>query len=289
MVVQLIKNFELRRKPVKVVGYDFPCDKPLGIMIVIHGIGEYAGRYKRMASELAKESIKIVSMDLPGHGISSGKRGDVAPRTEVRKDIDALIKYVKNNYPEVPLILYGHSMGGNIVLDYRLRGDKNKDLDGFIVSAPWIRLVRPVSKGAYKAIKVLAKAMPHYLIKSKCDEKDLGNPIYVKPYDSDPLVHGFISTKAALEGYEIGTKLEIGEIEDNGFGKDKPFLLMHGTADRICDINGSIEMAKQYEHAPNFEFVQWDGYYHEIHNGNGEETGEKVIQKIIGFVKETIN
>ena len=42
----MFENFQLTNKPVKIAGYDFPCENPEAIMLIVHGIGEYAGRYK---------------------------------------------------------------------------------------------------------------------------------------------------------------------------------------------------------------------------------------------------
>ena len=97
-----------------------------------------------MARILAEKGIAIVSMDLRGHGISSGVRGDTAPRREVLADVDALIMRAKTLYPGLPITLYGHSMGGNIGLDYMMRGSKNYIPAKYIISAPWIKLVMSV-------------------------------------------------------------------------------------------------------------------------------------------------
>ena len=60
---------------------------------------------------------------------------------------------------------------------------------------------------------------------------------------------------------------------------------MHGSADKICDVRGSREFAKLQD-PTSFTFVEWPGYYHEIHNGgpNGE-TGEAVIERAIAFIQ----
>ncbi len=285
----MVKNFQLRQDPIKVVGYDFPCENPKAIMFIIHGIGEYAGRFQRMAGILAESNIKVLSMDLRGHGISNGVRGDASPRKDILEDIDLLIKYGLEEYPGLPAVLYGHSMGGNIALDYKFRGNKNNLMDGFIISAPWIRLVRPVSGALYHAVRLGAKLFPHKQIKSECNESDLGNPLFVQPYKTNTLVHGYISLLCAFEGFEIGQKLEQGILEDNGGSRHKPFLVMHGTGDKICDFEGTKKFAEAFADESDFELVLWDGYLHEIHNGNAVETGDKVIEKIKGFILKLID
>jgi len=89
---------------------------------------------------------------------------------------------------------------------------------------------------------------------------------------------------AAREGLEIGESIVAGTLEDNGGSKGKPWLLMHGTEDRICDIKGSKAL---YKRAPeNCTFIPWEGLFHEIHNGNETSRGEEVILRMIQWIGE---
>lgn len=265
----------------KVAGYHWPIEKPNHVVCLIHGIGEYAGRYERVASAMNEKNIAVVSMDLRGHGLTFGKRGHCAPRREILKDIDDLITYAQEQYPGVPLILYGHSMGGNITMDYRKRGSKNSELKGFIVSAPWVELVRKVSGALYVTVKSLAKVMPQMTISSGVSEKDLGNKKNVGDYEANPLIHKRISLECAVDGFITGEKMAAGTMEDNGGAKGIPMLLMHGTEDKICNVNGSRNVAA----VEDCEYVEWPGLYHEIHNGGGESAGDEVILKMLDWIQ----
>lgn len=277
--------FDFEKRNCEVQGYHFPCENPDYVVCLIHGIGEYAGRFARLADYFNKEKIAIVSMDLRGHGRSRGVRGACAPRTEVLQDIDALIEYAGKLYPNVPIVMYGHSMGGNITLDYRARGSRNDVPIGYIISAPWIRLVRPVGGALLTAVKLLTKIAPNLKIKSEFPEEQLGNVEYVRPYKENPLVHPYVTALCAYEGFTIGNALESGTNEDNGRAKKTACLLMHGTSDLICDIQGSREFAKLQD-PKYFTMVEWEGYYHEIHNGGPDgQTGEEVILRAIEFIK----
>lgn len=277
-------NFTFESRNKAVTGYRFQCENPTQVMCVIHGIGEHAGRYNRMAEELDKHGIAMVSMDLRGHGISTGVRGDAAPRNEVLKDVDAMIEAAQKFYPGLPIVLYGHSMGGNFCLDYRNRGAKNYIPEKYIVSAPWIELVRAVPKSQYILLKGVSKVLPKMTISSGCEEENLGNLDYVRPYNSNPLVHDKISIRCAVEGFDIGNKLASGTLENNHGADEKPLLLMHGDADMVCSIEGTRKVAARYEGNTVFEYVEWPGFYHEIHNGGPNATGNEVIEKIIKFI-----
>lgn len=93
----MYENFAFKKRDGAVAGYHYPCREASHVMCLIHGIGEHAGRYRRMAEKLSSMGIATVSMDLRGHGISKGVRGDTAPREEVLADIDALLEYAGNS------------------------------------------------------------------------------------------------------------------------------------------------------------------------------------------------
>lgn len=277
-------NFAFTERDKQVCGYHFPCENASHVMCLIHGIGEHAGRYRRMADALKAKGIAVVSMDLRGHGISQGVRGDTAPRKEVLADIDALIERARDLYPGLPVTLYGHSMGGNIGLDYMARGAMNDKISKYIISAPWIKLKMSIPKPLLGAARAAAKIAPKRTISQNIDESALGNPDFVKPYKGDPLVHSRISLRCAVDGFDIGTAIYDGKAPYEGGGHGKPFLLMHGDADKICDVEGSRRLAARLSETPGFTYIEWPDYCHEIHNGGAGATGDEVIEKIGQFI-----
>lgn len=283
----MYETFVLRKmEKGKIQGYSWALDDPEKVVCIVHGIGEYGGRFDRVAEKFRNANIAVLALDLRGHGDSIEKKGHCAPRKEVLEDISALLLYAQEKYPGKQIVLYGHSMGGNITLDYRARGGFNDVPCGYIISAPWIRLVRPIPKPLYVLVKTLAKTVPQMTISSSVDEAILGNPLSVKPYNDNPMVHNRISVACAVDGFEIGLGLEDGTHEDNGKAAKIPTLLMHGDADKICDVNGSRKIAKRLtEKGDALEYVELEGLYHEIHNGNKESTGDEVIAKMIEWVQ----
>lgn len=281
-------NFILRRTPKgNIAGYEWKLENPDRVICIVHGIGEYGGRFDRIAEAFKQKNMACLALDLRGHGLSLGKKGDCAPRREVLEDVTALLEFASEQYPGKEIVLYGHSMGGNIVLDYRTRGQKNALPKAYIVSAPWIKLVRPIPAALYKMVKGVSKIMPSLTISSAVSEADLGHPESVRPYHENPIVHNRISALCAVDGFEVGVKLMEGTLEDNGGAAESPMLLMHGSADKICDVEGSRALAAhlQKAHQP-VEYVEWEGLFHEIHNGNQTSHGDEVIEKMVSWAAE---
>lgn len=278
-----MENFIIKREDgFEICGYSWDIQNPKKTVCLIHGIGEHAGRFNRMAEYFNNHGIAMFSMDLRGHGKSDGKRGDCAPRFKVLSDVDALIDIANSAHPDTPIILYGHSMGGNIVLDYRNRGNKNGEIAGYVLSAPWVKLVRNVPKPLYALVKVMSKIVPSMAISSAVDAKVLGNPIHNEAYQKDELVHSKISLRCAVEGFDIGNALYFDTHEAKGEGRKKPMLLMHGDEDKICDVSGSDQVS--FNQKDTCKYIRWHGLFHEIHNGGPESDGSEVIKKAAEWI-----
>lgn len=281
------ETFELRRLENGIIrGYQWKTEDPEKVICIVHGIGEYGGRYDRVASHFNDAGFAVVSMDLRGHGDSIGKKGHCAPREAVLDDISEMLRYAQKTWPGKKIVLYGHSMGGNITLDYKSRGELNDVPCAYLITGPWIRLVRPIPPAFLRLVKAAAKLMPSFTIGSDVDEAILGHPEVVLPYHDDPMVHNRISLQCALDGYEIGKKLEEGTLENNGKADDIPLLLMHGQEDRICDIQGTLAVAVRMKQKDQpVEFISWPGLFHEIHNGGKTSKGDEVIDMMIRYFR----
>ncbi|MGX8774385.1 MAG: lysophospholipase [Bacillota bacterium] len=266
-------------------GYEWPLADPVKVVCIVHGLGEYAGRYDRVAGKFNRERIAVVSMDQRGHGDSAGPKGHCAPREEVLRDISELLLYARKQYPGKDIILYGHSMGGNLTLDYRARGEFNDMPVKYLISAPWVRLVNPVSGPLFAFVKFMNKVAPAMAISNAIDETVLGNPEMVLPYVDDPKVHDRISFGCAFDCFSIGEALEKGTHEDNGKTDAIPTMLMHGTADAVCSIEGTRKVYENLKRKGcNVQMIEWPDLFHEIHNGNEVSKGDEVIDSMIQFI-----
>lgn len=282
----MYENFKLAKTEYGTIeAYLWHVDNPDKVVCIIHGIGEYAGRYDRIAQRLNEKGIAVVSMDLRGHGLTDGPRGHCAPRAKVFDDITTLLKYAKDKYPGKDIIMYGHSMGGNITLDYRYRGEMCDLPAAYLITSPWITLVKAIPKPVYRVVKLMAKIAPSLGIHSNVDEELLGNPDYVKPYNDNPLVFNKISLACAADGFDIGIALKDGTLPTKGLTEQTPTLLMIGSEDKVCDPQGSRDFfARTKKAGENVGLIEWKDLLHEIHNGGKDSTGDEVIDRIIQFV-----
>ena len=98
-----------------------------GVVQINHGLAEHAGRYDRFADFLAARGFHSYAHDHRGHGFTTardapeGRFGTPYGRDKVIDDVGAVHQLVKAEHPGMPVIVFGHSMGGLIALDYLLR------------------------------------------------------------------------------------------------------------------------------------------------------------------------
>ncbi len=96
------------------------------IVQVIHGMAEYVERYEELARFLTDRGCLVVGEDHLGHGgsVGGGLKGyfcEQDPPTVVVRDVHRLKKMIQEEYPALPYILLGHSMGSFILRDYLTR------------------------------------------------------------------------------------------------------------------------------------------------------------------------
>lgn len=236
------------------------CQNPIAQIILIHGLGEHINRYEHVAEFYNQRSISLVGIDLRGHGRSAGKKGYTPSYEHLLNDIELFItEYSK---PDLPKILYGHSMGGNLVLNYlTIRSD---DFKASIVTAPWIKLFKEPGP----AIKMAAKCLNFiggFSNGNKLDSSVLAtDPEVGLTYDSDEYVHDRIHSKLALGVMNAGEFLL-----NTSKNITCPLLIMHGDQDKITSNAASRKFAER--HKGEIHFKNWPGLYHEIHNGLQKE------------------
>ena len=256
--------------------HDFPSkNPPKAIVCMVHGHGEHIERYDHLAAALNDADYGFVGFDHRGHGQSEGLRGHTPSYETLLDDIAAFLEEVGKHHPDVPMILYGHSMGGNLVLNYALR--RKPAIKGVIATGPWIKLAfEPPAIQVFLG-KMMDKIYPAFMQNSGLDTAAISrDPEVVRAYEEDSLVHDKISARLFVGMYESG----LWSLE-HATEFPLPLLLMHGSADRITSADASREFAKKA--GDKVTLKVWDGFYHEIHN---EPEQADVFKTIIDWSDE---
>jgi alpha-beta hydrolase superfamily lysophospholipase len=210
------------------------------VLVWIHGVSEHAGRYADVAEMLAEKGVTVEALDLRGHGKSPGFRSWVDEFEIYLDDLSAFVDAVREEYPEPPLFVLGHSMGGGILCRWAIERQP-EGVRGAIFSAPALHLGRyafgPLRWAAKWASRFFPKGPGVHLGASGLSR----DPVAVKQFREDPLVfHGYLPLRICyllLENARFCLR-HLSEVR-------LPLLAIHGTGDRATHPAGSEQLVMQ--------------------------------------------
>ncbi len=250
---------------------------PEAVVCLVHGIGEHGARYGKVAEAFCKANMAFWAPDMRGHGLSGGKRGHLPSAESILSDISQYLDQAGQRYPGIPLILYGHSLGGILALYYGLK--KGTGLKGVISASPGLRNSLENQPLKVAAAKILGFIFPSLAISSGLD----GNAISrdrqeVSNYEADPLVHD----KMTLGFGKVMLGVNRFVLENSGT-LGLPLLLLHGKKDTIAFPEGSDAVASSLGN--RCKLVMWEEALHELHN---EPEKEEVFQTMTNWVQSLL-
>ncbi len=235
-----------------------PDETPRAVIALVHGLGEHSGRYQHWGEMFNQENIGLISFDLSGHGRSTGKRGHTS-YDEANKDISLLLDEARSRYPDTPIFLYGHSLGGALVSYYILCHRPN--IFGAIITSPGLTIGTPQPPIKIMIAKIVNALSLTLCLPSGLDQSNLSrDPDVVKNYANDPLVHDLVSTRL---GMDLLTKGEW--LLENADEFHLPLLLMQGTDDHLVSVEATRTFSERVPQ-DNITYKEWTGFYHELHN-----------------------
>ena len=241
--------------------YDWalPASQLLGTVVLVHGLGEHAGRYGEVAAHLHQWGFAVRAYDHQGHGQSEGPRGDLLRPGSLQADLCRVIDDTRQRpaLVDTPLILLGHSMGGLVVA--RTLAEQLRSVDAAVLSSP--------AFGAFPnffqkiLLSTLPRVVPHLRVDNGLKVEFVSrDPDVVKAYKADALVHRRISVGLAAWILENGEKT----LQDAAKWQ-APTLLMYAGQDKLVNAQASADFA----HAAPQAVVQaqcFEAMYHEIFN-----------------------
>ncbi|MCB0638053.1 MAG: lysophospholipase [Lewinella sp.] len=248
---------------IEIYGHEWPVEGPKAVIAIVHGLGEHIHRYEHVAAWFNDRQIAVIGYDRRGHGRSGGKKGHAPRYSAFLDEVAQLLVEVELRYPEVPVFLYGHSMGGNLVLNYALR--RHPTINGVIATAPHIRLSFQPNFLMLLLGRIMRFLFPAFTQSNGLDVDQLSRDReVVRKYQADPYVHDRLSAAAGIGLLEAAARL------DAYAGPfPLPLLVMHGGADGITDPNASLEFTRRLQ--GTVEVKIWNGLFHEIHNEPEQE------------------
>ena len=256
--------------------HHWSVDSPKAVLCLIHGLGEHGGRYEALASFMNQSRISVIALDLRGHGLSEGRKGHIKSYELVLSDIEETLKLARSEYLGVPMFLYGHSLGGNLVANY-VKTNPTLELSGFILSSPFFKTAFEPPAWKVGLAKMMGKILPGLVQGSELDVSGISSlHEEVEKYQSDPLVHDLISVRLFLDATHYGQ-----EVLANSNPLKIPGLAYHGDSDKITSLAATKEFVG--DNSDLVEFHEIKGTFHEPHN---DVSRVKVHEMILEFISK---
>ncbi len=274
-----VKSFEIKSisDGLPLQGYHWCVQNPIAAVSLVHGFGEHCGRYRNLVEHLNNKRINVVGVDLRGHGQTQGRRGISKSYTEIANDVTTLVEETSRLYPELPRFLFGHSLGGGLVLHHGMTTQADS-LSGYLVSAPLIIPKRPIPKVLRWFVKLMRFIRPNGSMPIPVSGKKISTiPEEQVRYDNDSLNHNRLGFGLAVGMVEAGEDL-YAEADQ----WSKPLRMWHSNADQITDYEASNHFA---EEAENCQFTTFEDVQHEMHQ---DRSRDAVYELMVEFVQSQL-
>ena len=254
------------------------AENPKANIVGVHGFAEHSARYSELAEFMVSQGYSFYMYDLRGHGktAAGNDRGYVSNFSDFVDDTHDFANRIIHDGGTAKTVIYGHSMGGLIVLDYLSR--YGSDVCCAITSGPATRMeANAFTKFLLGMMNALS---PRSRIKLPIKPENLTHvkEIY-EAYASDPLVLKNPTVKLVYELYS-GSR----SIWNRMQNITTPILMLHGSEDKVVPVSATLEAFERITSGDKQKKI-YPGMYHEIHN---EVNRNEVLEDISGWIGDHV-
>jgi len=252
--------------------------EPRAHLLLIHGIAEHASRHAHVATQFAQAGIETHAFDLRGFGASSGRRAYLDRWSQYHDDVEDQLAAIRAVSGRLPVVLYGHSMGGLIALGYVLPDAPRPEPDLLVLSAPAI--AANVAPWKRRLADVLGRLMPRFEIANDLPPGGLSHDPKVElAYRSDPL--NYHSTTARLGMELFGEQARVAARLMNIAALPLQTYVLHGSEDEVVPVSSSASL----DGRENVTRHVYPGLRHEMHN---EPEAAAVIGDTVAWIERQV-
>src|ERR1700712_24102 len=250
-------------------------DDPRGVVVLCHGYAEHARRYDHVARRFGESELAVYALDLRGHGRSGGKRVYLRNISEYTEDFHTLVGIAAAEYPELKIIVLGHSMGGGVVFAYGV--EHPDDYAAMVLSGPAVDAQDGVSPVMVFVAKALGQLLPGLPVEDLSADAGSRDPAVVAAYESDPLVHhGKLPAGIAKALIGVGSTLP-----QRAASLTAPLLVVHGGHDKLIPVDGSRRLVECVG-STDVNLKVYPELYHEVFN---EPERAVVLDDVVSWIE----
>lgn len=249
------ENFLIARGGVRIHCVGFERKEGSPTLAILHGYGQSSKDFLPLSDSLYARGFSVYLMDLRGHGRSGGERFTCERFEDYREDLKAFLSWVKPRIGEAPLFLYGHSLGGIVVLSYGFKYPE--DVSGLIVSGPAL--------GFYASLPPVGKiALPCWVLRLL----QPGLSLLAGWFPQAPIPFtGLRPTVKASLAREVNRAIL--SLYRGGYGLKRPCLILQGSRDRLVPPK-AVERFFYGLVSPTKTLILYANLGHNLYRGKSE-------------------
>lgn len=285
-----------------------PDVEPKAVVQIVHGIAEHMDRYDDFMLFLANNGFVAVGEDHLGHGKSIEREEDKGFFAENNgwtyavQDVEILRLAMKKNYPELPIVVFGHSMGSFLTRTHLIKfpngfdaaiisgtGNQGKPLVlgglavGNVISKVkgphyYSEFINNMAFGSYNKVYGVAKTTHDWLTRDEA---------VVQKYLADPLC-GFIPSCSLFRDMMTGINIITNVKNLGAMNKDTPIYFMSGVMDPVGECGKGVKIAYENFCKAGMKDVTlklYEGGRHEMLN---EINKDEVYGNILAWISAKI-
>ncbi len=239
-------------------------DFPYANIVIAHGLAEHSGRYDTITNFFLSHHMNVYRYDQRGHGKSEGKRGDLTNTDELPDDCKIVIDIAKEQFPNIPTFLLGHSMGGHTVL--KVATKYPGCVDGIIATDP-----------LSISFNFEVSGDPESYVPNALGDGVNSDPRVTAKYNNDPmnLKEFTVRLMTTLQESAAQLKGDLDKVTD-------PILLLHGAKDGLIPASDSLEIYQKFS-SEDKEIHVYPYLEHEILNEPSRKW--EIYEEILYWIK----
>ncbi len=248
--------------------------EPVATALIVHGLGEHAGRYGTVAEALTNAGVDTWGYDQRGFGASGGPRNHVERWDILHDDLGERVATLRAQFPDRPLVMYAHSLGGLIATGYVLSGRERALPDLLVLSAPGLADDLPGWKRTLAA--ALTGIVPKLRIANGLPSGGLSrDPAIEARIEKDPLATSKSTVRFGAEAFAEQDR--VNEALHDLPAMPIPTYVFHGSADPIVPLRAT----DVFEGMGNVTRHVHVGLRHECHH---EPEHEHVLAEVVAWI-----
>ena len=249
---------------------DPPPGASRGSILLTHGMGEHSGRYNHVVQGLNAAGVRVLTWDLRGHGRSEGRRGDIRRYGLLIDDLLEVWSLARSG----PIFLYGHSLGGQITLNFAVR--HRPEAAGLIITSPWLRLAFAPSRWKLALAWMAAHLWPSFTQETDVVPARLSRDLdFLMAMPDLHLIHHRMSARM-FRALTAGAR----RASRDAARLTYPILLVHGGRDPITSVSATEQLFDSLRSADKSLVIVPEAL-HETHN---DLCRESVLSQITAWL-----